>query len=143
MASPNNRRPVVFGTMGAAETDNNKAVKYVCVETTTNFSSTSTGSKWFVTFVDDHTKLTWVFLMKEKLKVPHIFETFHMLIQTQFQTKIRVLRSDNGKKYLNSDLNAYLAQEGKKEDMKQYKLSSEKEIAWLKGEIRSHAPPQW
>ncbi|XP_073225657.1 uncharacterized protein [Cicer arietinum] len=25
-----------------------------------------TGSKWFVTFIDDHTRVTWVFLMKEK-----------------------------------------------------------------------------
>lgn len=27
-----------------------------------------TGSHWFITFIDDHTRLTWVFLMKEKLR---------------------------------------------------------------------------
>ena len=36
-----------------------------------------TGSRWFVTFIDDHTRVTWVFLMKEKSKVGRIFEIFH------------------------------------------------------------------
>ena len=28
-----------------------------------------TGSRWFVTFIDDHTRITWLFLIKEKSKV--------------------------------------------------------------------------
>ena len=33
-----------------------------------------TGARWFVSFVDDHTRLTWVFLMKEKSKVGQNFQ---------------------------------------------------------------------
>lgn len=31
------------------------------------------GARWFVSFVDDHTRLTWVFLMREKSDVVRIF----------------------------------------------------------------------
>ena len=38
--------------------------------------STSYEKRWFVTFIDDHTRLTWVYLMKEKSKVETIFQKF-------------------------------------------------------------------
>ena len=43
-----------------------------------------TGARWFVSFVDDHTRLTWVFPMKEKYEVGQIFQNFNSMIQTQF-----------------------------------------------------------
>ena len=71
-----------------------------------------TGSRWFVTFIDDHTRVTWVFLMKEKSEVGWIFEIFHTMVQTQFQTNIKVLRTNNGREYYNSMLNFYLQKNG-------------------------------
>ncbi|KAL5840582.1 hypothetical protein ACOSQ4_013190 [Xanthoceras sorbifolium] len=71
-----------------------------------------TGAKWFVSFVDDHTRITWVFLMKEKSEVFQVFKNFNSMIKTQFQTRICVLRTDNGKEYFNSNMFAYLLGEG-------------------------------
>jgi len=71
-----------------------------------------TGTRWFVSFVDDHTRLTWLFLMKEKSKVSQIFQNFHAMIQTQFQTKIQILKTDNAKEYFNSSLNTYCLNQG-------------------------------
>lgn len=71
-----------------------------------------TGSRWFVTFIDDHTRITWVYLMKDKSEVGRIFECFHTVVQTQFQSKIRVLMSDNGREYYNSALSSYFTQHG-------------------------------
>ncbi|KAL5798657.1 hypothetical protein ACOSQ2_003477 [Xanthoceras sorbifolium] len=71
-----------------------------------------TGAKWFVTFIDDHTRVTWVFLMKEKSEVTNIFKNFHSLIKNQFQTKIQVFRSDNGREFVNQGLREYLCSEG-------------------------------
>src|ERR1044072_1910570 len=71
-----------------------------------------TGSRWFVTFIDDHTRVTWVFLMKEKSEVGPIFEIFHNMVQTQFQTSIKVLRTDNGREYYHSTLSSYLQNHG-------------------------------
>ena len=70
------------------------------------------GSRWFVTFIDDHTRVTWVFLMKEKSEVGQIFQTFHKMIQNQFQTKIQVLKTDNGKEFFHSNLGSYLQNQG-------------------------------
>ena len=71
-----------------------------------------TGAKWFVSFVDDHTRLTWIYLMKEKSEVTHIFKCFKKMIQTQFDTGIQIFRTDNGKEFFNSFLGNYLSDEG-------------------------------
>ncbi|RVW63107.1 Retrovirus-related Pol polyprotein from transposon TNT 1-94 [Vitis vinifera] len=70
------------------------------------------GTRWFVIFVDDHTRVTWVFLMKEKSKVGHIFQTFNLMVQNQFNSKIQVLKSDNAKEYFTSSLSTYLQNHG-------------------------------
>jgi len=75
-------------------------------------TSNITSSRWFVTFIDNHTRVTWVFLMKEKSEVGRIFEIFHTMVQTQFQTNIKVLRTNNGREYYNSMLNSYLQKNG-------------------------------
>ena len=69
-------------------------------------------SRWFVTFIDDHIRVTWVFLMKEKYEVGQIFQTFHKMIQNQFQTKIQFLKTDNGKEFFHSNLGSYLQNQG-------------------------------
>ena len=63
--------------------------------------SDGSGVKWFVTFIDDCTRMTWLYLMKHKNEVFQIFQVFHKMVQTQFSTKIRVLRSNNGREYIN------------------------------------------
>lgn len=70
------------------------------------------GARWFVTFIDDHTRVSWVFLMKEKSEVGKIFQHFHQMIQNQFGTKIQVLKSDNAKEYFHSELGNYFTQQG-------------------------------
>jgi hypothetical protein len=71
-----------------------------------------TGTTLFVSFVDDHTRLTWLFLMKDKFEVGQIFQNFNSMIQTQFHTKIQILKTDDAKEYFNSDLNTYYLSQG-------------------------------
>ena len=40
------------------------------------------GTRWFVSFVDDHTRISWIFLMKEKSELSQIFEKIYNMIQT-------------------------------------------------------------
>ena len=61
-----------------------------------------TGSRWFVTFIDDHTRITLLFLMKNKSEVGQIFQNFSILIENQFQTRMQVLKIDNGTEYFQS-----------------------------------------
>ncbi|WJZ83402.1 hypothetical protein VitviT2T_003088 [Vitis vinifera] len=69
---------------------------------------TLSGSRWFVTFIDDCTRMRWLCLMKTKDEVNLLFKNFHKMIETQYNAKVRVLRSDNGGEYQSSDLQKYL-----------------------------------
>ena len=59
---------------------------------------------WFVTFIDDCTCSTWVYLLKSKSEVSTIFPIFHKFMSTQLGVKIYILKSDNREKYFNNDL---------------------------------------
>lgn len=71
-----------------------------------------TETQWFLLFVDDHTHLSCVFLMKDKTETSHIFKQFHSMIETQFSTKIKVLRTDRARDYFNFVLGDYLVTHG-------------------------------
>lgn len=32
-----------------------------------------TGARWFITFIDDHTRVCWIYLLKEKSETPKVF----------------------------------------------------------------------
>ena len=48
---------------------------------------TSSGHRWFVIFVDDCTRMTWLYLLKHKDEVFATFHLFHTMVQTQFSEK--------------------------------------------------------
>ena len=70
------------------------------------------GCRWFVTFIDCCTRTTWVYLLKSKSEVASSFKSFHKMVCTQFNTQIKILRTDNGTEYVNSDLDSYLESHG-------------------------------
>ena len=71
-----------------------------------------TGSRWFVTFIDDCTRVSWIYLLKNKSDVSHVFPVFHSMIKNQFGTKIKRIRSDNARDYFNQTLSPYFQTEG-------------------------------
>nr|KYP39292.1 Retrovirus-related Pol polyprotein from transposon TNT 1-94 [Cajanus cajan] len=74
--------------------------------------SSSLGFRWFVTFVDDCTRMTWVFVLKQKNEVFQTFQVFHQMIQTQYSAKMCILRSDNGGEYVNQQFRNYFQKHG-------------------------------
>jgi hypothetical protein len=67
------------------------------------------GYKYFVTFVDDFSRVTWIYLLKFKSEVVDVFKDFHTLVMTQFSTKLKILRSDNDIEYMSQKKTQYLA----------------------------------
>ena len=59
------------------------------------FVCTHDGFKFFLTIVDDATRSTWVYLMKAKSNVKHLLISFYNMLYIQFDTGIKVIRSDN------------------------------------------------
>ena len=64
----------------------------------------STGFRYFVTFVDDYSRTTWVYLMKNCSELFSHFRAFYDEIHTQFHVSIQSLRSDNAKECLRTVL---------------------------------------
>ena len=75
-------------------------------------SASTLGFRYFVTFIDDYSRCTWLFLMKTRVELFSIFQKFHAEIRTQFNTSIRILRSDNAKKYLSIPSSFFMSSHG-------------------------------
>ena len=61
------------------------------------------GHKYFLTLVDDFSRFTWIILMKTKSEARQHLTNFISFIETQFNRKLKCLRSDNGPEFLMSD----------------------------------------
>lgn len=53
------------------------------------------GSRYFITFIDDYTRMCWIYFMKQKLEVAEVFLKFKRWVENQSGGKIQVIRSDN------------------------------------------------
>jgi hypothetical protein len=72
----------------------------------------SNGFRYFVTFIDEFSRCTWFFLMKERSELLSILTTFVNEVKTQFGKAIKILRSDNAKEYFSYGLSSFLSAHG-------------------------------
>ena len=54
------------------------------------------GRRYFVTFIDDHSRYCYTYLLKTKDKVLDRFKVFKAESENQLDRKIKILRSDRG-----------------------------------------------
>ncbi|CAA7015065.1 unnamed protein product [Microthlaspi erraticum] len=57
--------------------------------------STVEGYRYFLTIVDDHTRVTWIYLMRTKDEVLTVFPEFLTMVETQYNAVVKGVRSDN------------------------------------------------
>ena len=74
--------------------------------------STPGGSRYFVIFVDDFSRYTWIYLFKNRYKLYQIYRDFTKMIETQFSKHIKVFRSDNAQEYKAHEFTSILHQFG-------------------------------
>ena len=65
--------------------------------------STAKGFIFFLTIVDDFSKCTWVYLLKTKSETQIIIRLFCNIVETQFNTKVKCIKSDNGTEFFMKD----------------------------------------
>ncbi|KAM2944179.1 hypothetical protein COP2_027257 [Malus domestica] len=70
------------------------------------------GYKYFIIFVDDYSRTTWLYLLKSKSEVMEVFKDFHNLVKNHFSSQIKTLRSDNGTEYMSQVMTQYLSNNG-------------------------------
>ena len=59
-----------------------------------------TGFRYFVTFVDDYSRTTWLYLMKNLYELFSNFRAFYVEIPTKFHVYVQSLKSYNAKEYV-------------------------------------------
>jgi transposase InsO family protein len=72
------------------------------------------GAEYFLTFTDDHTRYSWVYMLKTKDQdqVYECFREWKALVEKQTKHKLKTLRTDNGGEYTSKKLEQYLKSEG-------------------------------
>ena len=69
-------------------------------------------NKYFILFIDDFSRMTWVYFLKEKSEVFGVFKKFKALAENQSGKWIKVLRSDRGKEYTSREFERFCEDEG-------------------------------
>lgn len=59
------------------------------------------GNKYYVSFIDDFSRMVTIFLMKNKSQVYDCFVKYKNLCENQLNRKIKILRTDNGGEFCN------------------------------------------
>lgn len=70
------------------------------------------GSKYLLTFIDDATRMVWVYFLKAKSEVLQTFNRFKNLVENQSNNKIKKLRTDRGSEYLSTEFTRFLEDAG-------------------------------
>ncbi|KAK1414103.1 hypothetical protein QVD17_29844 [Tagetes erecta] len=68
--------------------------------------------RYFLLFIDDCTRMTWTYLLKNKSEVFTKFTNFYAMVKTQFKSNIQILRSDNGGEFVNNPMKEFCQREG-------------------------------
>jgi hypothetical protein len=58
--------------------------------------------RYFIIFIDDFSRSTWLYLLKSIDEVFNYFQEFNNRIENQYNGKIKVFRSDNGTEFINN-----------------------------------------
>ncbi|MCO5552099.1 hypothetical protein L7F22_005609 [Adiantum nelumboides] len=70
------------------------------------------GCRFYVTFIDDHTRKVWVYFMKEKSEVFTHFQNFKVMAEKQTGKYVQCLRSDGGGEYFSNEFSSFLKKHG-------------------------------
>jgi transposase InsO family protein len=75
------------------------------------------GSMYYVSFIDDFSRKTWIYFLKTKDEVFRRFQEFKSLVENQIGKKIKVLRLDNGGEYTSNEFKDFCKEEGIKREL--------------------------
>jgi transposase InsO family protein len=66
------------------------------------------GHRYYVIFIDDHSRYTWIYFMKRHSELPSIYKSFTRMVHTQFSATIKKFRSDSGGEFLSDNFRQIL-----------------------------------
>jgi len=63
------------------------------------------GHMYFLSLIDDYSRMTWIFIMKHKSYAFKNFKQWKTLVENQTGKKVKRLRTDNGLDFCWSEFN--------------------------------------
>lgn len=67
--------------------------------------------EYFVAFIDDHSRKTWIYFLRTKGEVFDRFKEFKALVENHIGRNIKILHSENGREYTNKNFTNFCAKE--------------------------------
>lgn len=99
------RKPFLTSTFFRAA----KALKLVHSDIYGPVNTESLGENlYFVHFIDDKTRMTWVYFSKTKSEVFHVFKKFKSMVEVQSVFKIKCLKTNNIDEYTSPKFEMFL-----------------------------------
>ena len=69
-------------------------------------------SSYFLTFIDDFSRMCWVYFLKNKDEAFEFFKEFKEMVENESEYKIKCVRSDRGGEYSSTDFSEFCKQNG-------------------------------
>lgn len=64
-------------------------------------------SRYFITFVNKHIRMLWLYTIKFKSEALKMFKRFKILIEKEGEKEIKILRTDGGGEYTSKDFEPF------------------------------------
>lgn len=77
---------------------------------------THSGCKYFITFIDDLSRYSFVYLLRNKSEAFDKFVHYKNFVEKQTNHKIKILRSDRGGEYMSDEFKNFCTKEGIKKE---------------------------
>ena len=72
----------------------------------------SCGAHYFLSVVDDASRATWVYLIKDRTEASKQLKSFILMVKTQFGKGVKVVRSDNGSEFVSRSMQEFYSEHG-------------------------------
>lgn len=75
------------------------------------------GSRYFLLFVDDYTRMSWVYILKYKHEVLSCFQKFLAFVETQIGQKLKIIRTKRGGEFVSWEFDLFCSHHGIKYEL--------------------------
>uniref|UniRef100_A0A1S4DRC9 Integrase catalytic domain-containing protein n=1 Tax=Nicotiana tabacum TaxID=4097 RepID=A0A1S4DRC9_TOBAC len=70
------------------------------------------GARYFMTLIDDYSRMVWVYVLKIKDQAFSTFVKWKTMVERQTKRKVKHLRTDNGLEFWNSEFDNFWSRDG-------------------------------